>query len=285
MKKLLFAALLILLAGPGKITAQNNVGIGTPNPDPSSLLELNDNTRGLLIPRMTSVQRMAIVAPANGLLVYDITFNCFYYFTPGTGWVSLCQLGGGVTGATGPNGLAGADGPTGPTGSIGATGANGNNGPGYLATSTSNATIATGVQTFNTQTGLAYLPNDRARISSSPTTYMEGPVVSYGGIVLTVNVDRIVGAGTFSTWNISIAGDVGATGPTGIGLAGPAGLQGVVGVQGLQGLQGVPGAAGVAGSNGATGSQGMQGVSGATGPAGAAANTGATGPTGPTGDT
>ena len=275
MKKLLLANLMFLLVCSGKIVGQNNVGIGTPNPDASSILELNDNTRGLLVPRMTSTQRMAVVAPANGLLVYDVTFNCFYYFTPGSGWVSLCQLGGaGVTGATGPNGLAGSDGPTGPTGSAGATGANGNNGPGYLATSTSNVTIATGLQTFNTQIGLAYLPNDRARVSSSPTTYMEGLVVSYTGLTLTINVDRTVGAGTFSIWNIGIAGDVGATGATGIGTAGPAGPQGATGPQGIPGTTGATGIAGAAANTGATGPTGPQGIQGVIG------NTGDTGPQG-----
>jgi hypothetical protein len=52
--------------------AQNNVGIGTNSPHASSILELNSSNRGLLIPRMSSVQRNAIASPAEGLLVYDI---------------------------------------------------------------------------------------------------------------------------------------------------------------------------------------------------------------------
>ena len=93
-KQLLFAAAII--ACTSLSFAQNNVGIGTPTPDASAILELQDNSKGLLIPRLTTAQRQAIAAPANGLLVYDITVNCFFYFS--TGWNSLCQ----VAGLTGP---------------------------------------------------------------------------------------------------------------------------------------------------------------------------------------
>ncbi|MDW8418437.1 MAG: tail fiber domain-containing protein [Chitinophagales bacterium] len=109
--------------------AQNNVGIGIANPHPSSILELSATDKGLLIPRMTSAQRNAISNPADGLLVYDITVGCFYYYN--TGWVSLCQLGGatGPTGNTGPTGATGALGPQGPTGATGSTGPTGATGP------------------------------------------------------------------------------------------------------------------------------------------------------------
>lgn len=89
-KQLLFAATII--ACTSLSFAQNNVGIGTPTPDASAILELQDNSKGLLIPRLTTTQRQAIAAPANGLLVYDVTVNCFFYFS--TGWNSLCQVSG-----------------------------------------------------------------------------------------------------------------------------------------------------------------------------------------------
>jgi hypothetical protein len=62
--------LLFALASTTSI-AQNNVGIGTNSPHASSILELNSNNRGLLIPRMSSAQRNVIASPAEGLLVYD----------------------------------------------------------------------------------------------------------------------------------------------------------------------------------------------------------------------
>ncbi|MBK7009422.1 MAG: hypothetical protein IPH36_12755 [Saprospiraceae bacterium] len=49
---------------------QNNVGIGNLNPHPSSLLDLTASNKGILIPRMSNTERLAIAAPATGLLVF-----------------------------------------------------------------------------------------------------------------------------------------------------------------------------------------------------------------------
>lgn len=111
--------------------AQNNVGIGTPAPDASAILDLTSTDRGFLAPRMTTAQRTAIAAPAPGLLVFDLTVNCYYYYN-GI-WNSLCSATGptgatgaqGITGATGATGATGDTGPVGPTGATGATGATG----------------------------------------------------------------------------------------------------------------------------------------------------------------
>src|SRR5688572_31377759 len=108
--------------------AQDNVGIGTNTPDPSSVLEMVSQDKGVLVPRMTTAQRTAIVTPANGLLVYDTNFDCFFYFTTATGWISMCQLSG-PTGPTGPSGTIGTNGATGPTGDTGPTGIQGATGP------------------------------------------------------------------------------------------------------------------------------------------------------------
>jgi hypothetical protein len=73
------------------VRAQSNVGIGTLNPDPSALLEMQATDKGMLIPRMTSTQRSSIVSPATGLLVYQTDSlspaapATFWYFD-GTIW-------------------------------------------------------------------------------------------------------------------------------------------------------------------------------------------------------
>lgn len=57
--------------------ADENVGIGTTRPDSSAVLDISiealTQPRGLLIPRLTQVQRDAITLPAPGLLIYNTT--------------------------------------------------------------------------------------------------------------------------------------------------------------------------------------------------------------------
>ena len=45
----------------------------------SSILDIKSTTKGLLIPRMTTVQRSAIAAPAKGLIVFDVTTNGLWF--------------------------------------------------------------------------------------------------------------------------------------------------------------------------------------------------------------
>jgi trimeric autotransporter adhesin len=48
-----------------------SVGIGTSRPDASALFQVRSTTKGVIIPRHTRAQRLAIVNPATGLLVYQ----------------------------------------------------------------------------------------------------------------------------------------------------------------------------------------------------------------------
>jgi len=56
------------------------VGIGTTSPDDSSILDVYSNDKGILIPRITTSNRDAIVNPSNGLLLYNSTTKSFNYF-------------------------------------------------------------------------------------------------------------------------------------------------------------------------------------------------------------
>jgi len=72
------------------LATQAQVGIGNTNPDASSVLDITSTSKGLLAPRMTTLQRLAITTPANSLLVYDTDLKSFYYYDlPSTAWVSL----------------------------------------------------------------------------------------------------------------------------------------------------------------------------------------------------
>ncbi|MBW8051219.1 MAG: hypothetical protein FVQ77_12935 [Cytophagales bacterium] len=66
-----------------------NVGINEPNPDPSALLELTSDSMGILIPRMTLVQRNAISLPATSVLIYQTDNTPGYYYWNGSAWVRL----------------------------------------------------------------------------------------------------------------------------------------------------------------------------------------------------
>lgn len=157
------------------LKAQNNVGIGTPNPDPSAIVEMKSLNTGILIPRMSSVERNAISSPANALMVFDTDSNCFFFYSSAlSAWRSLCNLGAngpagptgptgatGVAGAMGPTGPAGANGAAGPAGAPGSTGPTGATGPvgcanaNYLIKSTGAGAACSIINDNGTQIGVA----------------------------------------------------------------------------------------------------------------------------------
>jgi hypothetical protein len=225
LKGLLFCLMSFQFQGA---TAQTqNVGIGTNNPDPSALLELNPNPntpQGILVPRLPSAARNAIVNPANGLMVYDTDLDCFFYYVASIAkWSSLCSGGGGVgpTGLTGATGPAGANGVTGPTGPAGVNGTNGIN----------------GIHCWDANgDGI----NDASEDANNDGFW---------------NSWDCAGGGTGgSTGGTGPAGPAGPTGPTGVGTPGPTGPTGV-GTPGATGPTGVgtPGATGATGATGPTG--------------------------------
>jgi hypothetical protein len=64
----------------------NNTGAAA---DSTAMLDVSSTTKGLLIPRMTSQQRTAIVTPATGLLVYQTNGDAGFYYYNGTNWFLL----------------------------------------------------------------------------------------------------------------------------------------------------------------------------------------------------
>lgn len=198
--------MLLSIATTQSFSQNDNVGIGTTTPDATAILDVESTDKGMLIPRMNTLQRVAIAGPAEGLLVYDTDVDCFFYFSAASNsWENLCSGTGGVTGPTGPqglqgipgppgqNGVAGPAGPQGPTGLAGADGATGSTGP-------------------QGPTG----PGGIGSVGSTGSTGPQGPT-----------------------------GAVGATGPQGAtGAQGPTGPAGPSGAQGLQGIQGPTGATG-----------------------------------------
>ena len=90
MKTLKLQLIILMLAvyTSSSNSALSQVGIGTITPDASSMLDITSTTKGMLAPRMTSVQRIAITTPVKGLLVFDTDENTFYFYDGGS-WVKL----------------------------------------------------------------------------------------------------------------------------------------------------------------------------------------------------
>ncbi|MES2798810.1 MAG: hypothetical protein V4638_02235 [Bacteroidota bacterium] len=79
--------LLLFLSGQAYFFAQNNnVGINTATPDPTAILHLESTTQGLLVPRLSVVERDAIAAPATGLIIYQTDDNQEEIYN-GTCWI------------------------------------------------------------------------------------------------------------------------------------------------------------------------------------------------------
>ncbi|WP_417199900.1 hypothetical protein [Bizionia sp.] len=87
-KKLLLNAFSLMALFLLSTTGFSQVGIGTLMPNESAMLDVVSTTKGMLTPRMTSVERLAIANPVNGLLVYDTSENAFYFYK-GSTWTKL----------------------------------------------------------------------------------------------------------------------------------------------------------------------------------------------------
>ncbi|TDE48475.1 beta strand repeat-containing protein [Flavobacterium sp. GT3P67] len=103
-------------------SAKAQVGIGTNEPDESAQLEVLSSSKGVLIPRMSLLQRNGINSPANGLLIYQTNNSPGFYYNTNGQWQRLANSselkagGGGTTvntilnGETNPSSAIGADG-------------------------------------------------------------------------------------------------------------------------------------------------------------------------------
>lgn len=79
--------LLLLLFAFG-FSTYSQVGIGTTNPHSSSILDITASDKGVLIPRLTTTEKLAITTPSNGLIIYDTDLLCFSFYD-GTQWNCL----------------------------------------------------------------------------------------------------------------------------------------------------------------------------------------------------
>jgi hypothetical protein len=77
-----------------------SVGLGTVNPDASAILELSSTTKGFAPPRMTTLERDAILNPVISLLIFNLTTSLYNYWN-GLNWIQIyqsSQIGASVNG-------------------------------------------------------------------------------------------------------------------------------------------------------------------------------------------
>ena len=83
----LFSVIIIVAANSHSLFSQN-IAItddDTYTPDASAMLDVMSTDKGMLVPRMTTAERLLIGnppigSPATGLMVYDTDFNNFFYY-------------------------------------------------------------------------------------------------------------------------------------------------------------------------------------------------------------
>ena len=103
MKKQTLTTLLFIVVVNLSSTAQVGIGVSTANVNPSAQLEVASTNKGLLPPRMTTVQRNAIANPAAGLMIYNLTTHALEYYREVEGWTSFAISNVNTTTTTGRN--------------------------------------------------------------------------------------------------------------------------------------------------------------------------------------
>ena len=264
--------------------AQDGVGINTTTPDASSALDIVSTSKGILIPRLTLVERDAITNPATGLLIYQIDVTSGFYFFNGNIWQNLEGIQGpqGETGLAGTNGVDGLDGTNGLSAYQIAFAADNTIGD--------EATWLTSLKGETGDTGATGPQGTQGDVGPIGATGQTGPQGVQGvagtngtnglsAYQIAFAADNTIG--DEATWLTSLKGETGDTGATG-----PQGTQGVAGTNGTNGLSAyqiafaaddtigdeatwLTSLKGETGDTGATGPQGLKGDTGLTGAQGA----------------
>lgn len=97
MKKV-FLSVAILVSSFAALSQSIAINTNGQSPDPTAVLDLSSDSKGVLIPRLGSFQRAAIASPAEGLLVFDTGTKSFWYYSNGWKEISTGANGGGLNG-------------------------------------------------------------------------------------------------------------------------------------------------------------------------------------------
>lgn len=92
MKRLLYISFFLISTFQliGQNVSINESGL---EPDSSAMLDITSNSKGVLVPRLTEVERNSIAGPASGLLIFQTTGTTGFWYNQGTAaipdWVKL----------------------------------------------------------------------------------------------------------------------------------------------------------------------------------------------------
>jgi uncharacterized protein (TIGR02145 family) len=198
------------------------VGIGTTTPNASAKVEITSTTQGFLPPRMTTIQRDAIAAPAAGLVIFNTTTNCLNFFM-GSGWNETCgtliTTGTIITlncvGATTTGTLTSGTAASGVSTSVPYTGGNGGTYAAQAIPSTGVTGLTASIVAGSLATGAGALVY---AISGTPSASGTGSfAINIGGQSCTLNITVIPAIGTFAAGTVNCAGAtavVNVTNPT-----------------------------------------------------------------------
>ena len=89
--------LIVLFSFGGIKNTDAQVGINNTfsSPDPSSMLDVKSTSKGMLIPRMTKIEKDNIINPSHSLLIYQTDGDSGFYYNSGTTvlpvWIQLAS--------------------------------------------------------------------------------------------------------------------------------------------------------------------------------------------------
>ncbi len=81
---------IILIVFCSYLNSYCQIGIGTTNPHPSSILDVESTEKGFLLPRLRNNKIYSITNPSEGLMIYSTEENCLVFFN-GTDWYNICD--------------------------------------------------------------------------------------------------------------------------------------------------------------------------------------------------
>ena len=206
--------------------------------------------------------------------------------TSGTNGTSGSSGTSATSGSSGTSGTSASSGSSGTAGTSGSSGTAGISGDRYLTSSSTTFTLGN-AGTITVAAGLAYSVAQSVLIAYNDTNYQQSVVIAYNpstGVLQFDTPSTTVGSGTFSAWQVNLAGASGGDGSSGTsGSSGTAGTSGTNGSSGTTGTSGTSGTSGTDGSSGTSGTSGTNGTSGTSGSNGTSGTSGTNGSNGTSG--